>query len=121
MSLLNLNFFIIYIIHKTLALFKNHLNYFKDSISECFLRSIIVDFSFLKREIFFSQHIMMESSRSEEDYIIKEIRNLLILIKEINHTAIKGIRNLIRLQKEIKTIKDRILRATFGHEGEENE
>ena len=64
---------------------------------------------------------MMESSRSEEDYIIKEIRNLLILIKEINHTAIKGIRNLIRLQKEIKTIKDTILRATFGHEGEENE
>ena len=120
MSLLNLNFFIIYIIHKSLALFKNHLNYFKDSILECFLRSIIVDFSFLKREIFFHNIYWWKVQKKN---IIKEIRNLLILIKEINHTAIKGIRNLIRLQKEIKTIKDRILRDIknlFEHEGEEN-
>ena len=30
------NFAMIYIIHKILVLLKNHLNYFKDSIFECF-------------------------------------------------------------------------------------
>ena len=37
-SLLNFNFVIIYIIHKMLVLLKNHLNYLKDSISECFFK-----------------------------------------------------------------------------------
>ena len=32
MSLSNFNFVMIYIIHKMLALLKNHLNYLKDSI-----------------------------------------------------------------------------------------
>ena len=41
MSHLNFNFFMIYIIHKMLALFKNYLNYLKDSIFECFLREYI--------------------------------------------------------------------------------
>ena len=41
MSLLNVNFVMIYVIHKMLALIKNNLNYFKYSIFECFLRSII--------------------------------------------------------------------------------
>ena len=40
MSLLNFNFVMIYIIHKMLVLLKNHLNYLKDSIFECFLRSV---------------------------------------------------------------------------------
>ena len=40
-SLLNCNFAMIYIIHKMLVLLKNNLNYLKDSIFECFLRSII--------------------------------------------------------------------------------
>ena len=31
----------IYVIHKTLVLIKIHLNYLKDNIFECFLRSII--------------------------------------------------------------------------------
>ena len=39
-----------------------------------FLRSII-DFYILKH-LFFSQHIMMESSSLEEENIIKDIRNL---------------------------------------------
>ena len=38
MSLLNFNFVMIYIIHKMLVLFKNHLNYLKDSIFECFFK-----------------------------------------------------------------------------------
>ena len=37
-SLLNFNFVRIYIIHKMLLLLKNHLNYLKDSIFECFLK-----------------------------------------------------------------------------------
>ena len=40
-SLLNLNFVMIYVIHKTLVLIKIHLNYLKDNIFECFLKSII--------------------------------------------------------------------------------
>ena len=35
-SRLNFNFLVIYIIYKMLVLLKNHLNYFKDNIFECF-------------------------------------------------------------------------------------
>ena len=35
---LNFNFVIIYIIHKMLVSLKNHLNYLKDIISECFFK-----------------------------------------------------------------------------------
>ena len=38
---LNLNFIMSGIIHKMLGLIENNLNYLKDSIFECFLRSII--------------------------------------------------------------------------------
>ena len=38
---LNFNFIMIYIIHKTLLLLENHLNYLTDSIFERFLRTII--------------------------------------------------------------------------------
>ena len=41
MSLLNFHFVLIYITHK------NHLNYLKDSILECFLRRIIDVYFFL--------------------------------------------------------------------------
>ena len=34
--LLNFSFVMIYIIHKMLVLLKNHLNYLKDNIFECF-------------------------------------------------------------------------------------
>ena len=51
-SLLNLSFAMNYIIHKILVLIKNRINYFKDNIFKCFLRSII-GFSFLKKLFFF--------------------------------------------------------------------
>ena len=35
---LNFNFVMIYIIHKMLVLTKNHLNYLKDSLFECFFK-----------------------------------------------------------------------------------
>ena len=37
-SLLNFSMIIIYIIHKILVLIKNHLNYLKDTIFECFFK-----------------------------------------------------------------------------------
>ena len=42
----------IYIIHKTLVLLNNYLNYLKDNIFKCFFKNII-DFYFKKKKIFF--------------------------------------------------------------------
>ena len=47
-SLLHFSFVIIYIIHTMLVLLKNHLDYVKDNIFECFLKRII-DFYYLKK------------------------------------------------------------------------
>ena len=55
---------------------------------------------------------MLENPRPEEESIIKDIRNLFRLKKELNYTAIQDIRNLPRLEKETKSIKDRILKDT---------
>ena len=63
----------------------------------------------------------MENPRPEEGKIIKDIRNLFRLKKELNYTAIKDIRSLFRLEKEAKLIKDRKLRDIknlFEHEKE---
>ena len=38
LPLVNFNFPMIYVIHKILRLLKNSLNYFKDSIFECFFK-----------------------------------------------------------------------------------
>ena len=65
----------------------------------------------------------MESLRIEEEKIIKDIRNLFRLRKELNYTAIKDIKNLLRQKKETKAIKDRILRDIENlseYEEEEN-
>ena len=70
MSLLNFSVVMVYIIHEILVLLKNHLNYLKDNISNTLLRSI-----------------MVENPKSEEEKIIKDIRNLFRLKKELNCTA----------------------------------
>ena len=75
MPLLNFKFVMIYIIHEILVLLKNHLNYFKDRIFECFLKEY--NRLFFKKKIFFSRFIMLESSSLEEEKIIKDIRNFL--------------------------------------------
>ena len=65
---------------------------------------------------------MMESARSEEENIIKCIRNLFRLKKELIYTAIKDVRNLFRLKEETKAIEDRMLRDIKNlseHEEEE--
>ena len=61
----------------------------------------------------------MENPRPEEEKIIKDIRNLFRLKKELNYTVIKDILNRFRLEKETNRIKDRILRDIknrFEHE-----
>ena len=48
MSLLNFNFVMIYIIHEMLVSLKNHLNYLKDSVFECFFKEYNRPLFFLK-------------------------------------------------------------------------
>ena len=66
-----------------------------------FLKSIIDSFFFNQ---IFSQHLIMESSSLEEKNIIKDVRNIFRLKKEVDDTTIKDIRNLFRLKKVIKKI-----------------
>ena len=51
----------------------------------------------------------MENPRSEEEKIIKYIRNHFRLKKQLNYTAIKDLRNLFRREKNTKAIEDRLL------------
>ena len=63
----------------------------------------------------------MRNPRPEEEKLIKDIRNLFRLKKELNYTVVKDIRNLFRREKETKVIKDRTLRdivSLFEHEEE---
>ena len=48
----------------------------------------------------------MESLNLEVENIIKDIKNLFRLGKELNYTAIKNIRNVFRPEKETTAIKD---------------
>ena len=52
---LNFNFVMVYIIHKILVLLKNHLNYLKDNIFECFFKRYNRLLSF-KKNIFFTTY-----------------------------------------------------------------
>ena len=83
------------IIHKILVLIKNHLNYPKDNIFECFFKKY-------NRLILFLKSFQTK--------------------KELNYTAIKDTKNLFRQEKETQAIKDRILndiKNLFEHEKEE--
>ena len=53
-SFLNFKFVTVYIIHKILVLFKNHLNYLKDNIFKCFLKKYnrLFLFFFKKKKTF---------------------------------------------------------------------
>ena len=80
----------IYKIQKMLVLLKNHLNYLKDSIFECFFKKYNRLLLFKKKVILF----MMENPRPEEENIIKNTRNLFRLEEQLNYTVITDIRNL---------------------------
>ena len=65
----------------------------------------------------------MKSLSLKEENIIKDIRNLFRLKKELNCTAVKDISNFSREEKETKAIKDKIVRDIknlFEYEEEEN-
>ena len=76
MSLLSFNFFMIYVIHKTLLLLKFFLNYLKKNFFERFFKKY--KRLFLKKNWFFSWHIIMENPRPKVEKIIKGIINLFI-------------------------------------------
>ena len=65
----------IYIIHKILVLFKNHLNDLKDNILEWFFKKYIYSF------LFFKTYIIMRNRRPEQENILKDIGNLFRLKK----------------------------------------
>ena len=48
--------------------------------------------------------MMMENPRPEEEKIIKDIKNLFRLKKELDYTAIKDKKNLVRREQEIKKL-----------------
>ena len=48
---------------------------------------------------------MMVNPRSEEEKVIKDIRNLFRLKQEQNDTVMKDIRNQFRLKKVLKELK----------------
>ena len=86
----------IQIFHKMLVLLKTHLNYLKDNIFEFFFKKCN------RQKInFFSKYIMMENPKSEEEKIIKGMRNIFRLNKGPNRTAIKNIIYLLRPKKEV--------------------
>ena len=96
-----------------LVLLNNHLSYLKRDIFECFFKEYV--------RLLCLQNIVMGSLTLEEENIIKDIRNLFRLKKELDYTAIKDIRNLFRLERETRAIKGRILtdiKNLFEHEGE---
>ena len=66
-----------------LVLLKYHLNCLKDNTFECFSKEYN-RLLLLKKKNFFLQHIMMESLSLEEENIIKDIRNLFRLKKELS-------------------------------------
>ena len=84
--MLQVNFIIISIIHKILVLLK--------------MTRFLKLYNKLKSKLFFSQHIMMESLSLEE--VIRDVRDLFILKKEVDDAAIKDAKNLFRLKKKIK-------------------
>ena len=57
MSLLNFSVVMVYIIHEILVLLKNHLNYLKDNIFECFFEKFNRFLLFFKKKVkFFITH-----------------------------------------------------------------
>ena len=53
MSLLNFSFIMIYSIHKILVLIRNHLNYLKGNVLECFFKEYKILLIFFLKNNFF--------------------------------------------------------------------
>ena len=93
MSLLNINFLMIYIIHKMLLLLKNHLNYLT---FEWFFKEYIRLFIFFKTFFFITYNNRKFKSRRRKH---KDVKNLCRQEKETE--AIKG-----RLLEDLKNLSE---------------
>ena len=74
--LLNFSFVVIYIIHAMLILLKNNLNYFKNSIFECFFKE------YKRLLIFLNNYFHKIKLSLEEENITKDIKNIFRLKKK---------------------------------------
>ena len=85
LSFLICNFFMIHIIDKILILLKNHLNYLKESISQCCFKEYNRILFYFILFYFFTTYNNGNLSLEEEN-IIKDIRNLFRLKKTKLHS-----------------------------------
>ena len=63
--------------------------------------------------------LRLEKQKNIKENIIKDVRNIFRLKKEIDGTTIKHIRSIFRLNKENEAIKDQVIRDIrnlFEHE-----
>ena len=58
--------------------------------------------------------LRLEKAKMVKQNIIKDVRNLFRIRKEIDGATIKDISNLFRLTKENEAIKDRVIREPFS-------
>ena len=81
-----------YAVHKLLVFLKNHLDYLKHNIFECFFKKYN-GLKFFFKNIFFFITYNEGKSKAWKGKIIKDIRNLSRPKKELKYTATKDIRN----------------------------
>ena len=105
MSLLNVNFVMIYIIHTVLVWIKNLLNFLKDNIFEWYFKKYNRLLLFLKNSFFHNIQWWEILGLKKKRYLKMHIRNLFRLKKELDYTEVKNIRNLFRRQKKLKQLK----------------
>ena len=102
--MLQVNFIMIYIIHKISVSIKNSV--FKRFFKKNYFFKIIIyiiDLFFSKKKFFFSQRRKFQGMKKTEKIksnIIKDVENLFRLKEEIDNITVKGVKNLFRLKKK---------------------
>ena len=87
------DFVMIHIIHKILVQTENNLNYLKGN----FLKFFFNKYNRLFFKIFCSKYILVKNPRSEEEKIMKDIRNPFRLKKEVKVIKVIVLRNIKKL------------------------
>ena len=111
MSLLSVNFSMIYIIHKMFPLLKHHLNYLQDSIFECFLRSTKINTIFFNN--FFTTY---HDGKSWRRNIIKDLKSYFTVKKKLNQLKkeyLEILRIFLNIQKVITYDADEVMKEPF--------
>ena len=112
----NFNFVIIHIIRKMLVLLENHLYNLKDNVFKWFSKKYSRLLFFFKK-LFFLKYMIRESLSPEEENIIKDLRNLFRLkkeIKEIKDMVLRNIKNLFTYEKEEENYYKPVRLNNFG-------